>query len=488
MHAEYGDGVTSRGPRRATNTTLEGADPERGNPLRPAIHRSGLLLTRTERARLGRDTRKLARRSSHGSWAPAARRPDPVKTLAAQNRTRYPDLVPLRWGRMVASPFTFFRGAAAVMARDLSTTPVSGLIVQACGDAHLQNFGLAASPERNLLFDVNDFDETIPGPWEWDVKRLGASVILAAREAGLSESAGADATFQAIAVYRMMMARYATMSHLDVWYSRVDIDSVMVHLPPEVRPAAERLASKARRRDTLQAMNRMTEVVDGTRRIIENPPLVEHLPESMVGNTVQIIIDRYRDTLLDERRLLFERFELVDTARKVVGVGSVGTHCHIALCTADAEDDDPLFLQVKEATHSVLEPYVARNLYANQGQRVVVGQRYMQAASDLFLGWTRYRSRDFYIRQLRDMKGTVDLSAATSAGLTAYSALCGWTLARAHARSGDPVAIAAYLGTSDAFERAIVSFSRIYADQSELDHARLRAAIDSGEIEAIEGR
>jgi uncharacterized protein (DUF2252 family) len=437
---------------------------------------------------LGRARRKEVRRSSHGAWTPPVDRPDPLRILKAQNRNRYADLIPLRWGRMVASPFTFFRGAAAVMAADLSNTPVSGLVVQACGDSHIQNFGLFASPERNLLFDVNDFDETIPGPWEWDVKRLGASIVLAGREAGLSEAACADAVMQAIGVYRMMLGRYAQMSQMEVWYARVDIDTILTLLPPEIHGAGVKIAEKARRRDTVQAVHRMTEVVDGRRRILDDPPLVEHLADAATATAIQVIVDRYRETLTDERRLLFERFELVDVARKVVGVGSVGTHCHIALCTADAEDDDPLFLQIKEANRSVLEQYVAPSLFPNQGQRVVVGQRYMQAASDLFLGWTRYRNRDFYVRQLRDMKSSIDLAGVRPAGLNAYSALCAWTLARAHARSGDPVALTAYLGNGDAFDRAIVTFSQSYADQSERDHARLRAAIDSGAIEAIEGR
>lgn len=470
------------------NLTIDGSDPEKGNPLRPAIHRSGILLSRAERAAQGRSRRKEVRRSAHGAWSLSTDRPDPLRILSAQNRNRYPDLVPLRWGRMVQSPFTFFRGAAAVMASDLSRTPVSGLMVQACGDAHLQNFGLFASPERHLLFDVNDFDETLPGPWEWDVKRLGASIVLAGRDAALGEAACADAVMQAMGVYRMMIARYSQMTQLEVWYSKVDIDTILALLPADVRGAGVKIAEKARRRDTMQAMRRMTEVVDGRRRILDDPPVVEHLAESTAGNTVQVIVDRYRETLTDERRLLFERFELVDVARKAVGVGSVGTHCHIALCTADAEDDDPLFLQIKEANRSVLEPHLSPSLFANQGQRVVVGQRYMQAASDLFLGWTRYRNRDFYVRQLRDMKSSIDLSGVRPAGLNAYSALCAWTLARAHARSGDPVAMAAYLGNGDSFDRAIVSFSQSYADQTEQDHALLRAAVDSGSIEAIEGR
>ncbi len=471
-----------------SNSTIDGSDPELGNPLRPAIHRSGVLLSRAERAADGRSRRKEARRSAHGVWVEPADRPDPLRILKAQNRNRYPDLVPLRWGRMVASPFTFFRGAAAVMASDLASTPVSGLMVQACGDAHLQNFGLFASPERNLLFDVNDFDETLPGPWEWDIKRLAASVVLAGRDAGLSDAACADAVMRAVGDYRTMMATYAEMSQMEVWYARVDSDSILALLPEGGRGAGVKIAEKARRRTTMHALRRLTEVVDGHRRIIDDPPVVEHLAASTAGNTVQVIVDRYRETLTDERRLLFERFELVDVARKAVGVGSVGTHCHIALCTADSEDDDPLFLQIKEANRSVLEPHLPASMFANQGQRVVVGQRYMQAASDLFLGWTKYRNRDFYVRQLRDMKGSIDLTGVAPTVLSTYSGVCGWTLARSHARTGDPVAISAYLGAGDSFERALVSFAQAYADQTERDHARLRAAVDSGAIEALEGR
>lgn len=415
-------------------------------------------------------------------------RPDPLRILKAQNRNRYPDLVPLRWGRMVASPFTFFRGAAAVMAADLASTPVSGLMVQACGDAHLQNFGLFASPERNLLFDVNDFDETLPGPWEWDIKRLAASVVLAGRDAGLREAACADAVMRAVGDYRAMMAVYAEMSQMEVWYARVDSEAIMALLPETGRGVGEKIAEKARRRTTMHALQRLTEVVDGRRRIIDDPPVVEHLAASTAGNTVQVIVDRYRETLTEERRLLFERFELVDVARKAVGVGSVGTHCHIALCSADSADDDPLFLQIKEANRSVLEPHLPASLFINQGQRVVVGQRYMQAASDLFLGWTRYRNRDFYVRQLRDMKGSIDLTGLAPAALSTYAGVCGWTLARSHARTGDPVAISAYLGAGDSFERALVTFAHAYADQTERDHARLRAAVDSGAIDALEGR
>lgn len=455
--------------------------------IEPAIHPGSVLLTRPERIAVGRAGRLRARRSSHGEWSRPQGGQGPIEILAAQNENRYPDLISLRWGRMVASPFTFFRGSAAVMASDLAGSPDSGLTVQACGDAHLQNFGLFASPERNLLFDVNDFDETIPGPWEWDVKRLAASVVLAGRSAGLSEVDSASATYRCVASYRAWMAVYAQMSQLDLWYSRVDIDSILALVTGQSRRSGQRLATKARKRTTIQAIGKLTEVVDGQLRIVDDPPLVEHVAEAESHQGVVHIVDRYRETLNEDRRHLFDRFELVDTARKVVGVGSVGTHCHIALCSADPADSDPLLLQVKEATRSVLEPYMAPSAFSNHGQRVVVGQRLMQAASDLFLGWTSLGDRHFYVRQLRDMKGSVDLTAVQAEGLGDYASICGWTLARSHARTGDPVAIASYLGGGDSFDRALVSFAQLYADQAEADHALLRSAIDSGRIEAREG-
>jgi uncharacterized protein (DUF2252 family) len=469
------------------HATAPDSPSDRHRRIEPAIHPGSVLPTRPERTAAGRAGRLRARRSSHGEWSRPHGGPGPIEILSAQNESRYPELIPLRWGRMVASPFTFFRGSAAVMASDLAGSPDSGLVVQACGDAHLQNFGLFASPERNLLFDVNDFDETLPGPWEWDVKRLAASVVLAGRSAGLSEVDSASATYQCVASYRAWMAVYAQMSQLDLWYSRVDIDSILSLVSGQSRRSGQRLATKARKRTTIQAVGKLTAVVDGQLQIVDDPPLVEHISDADSHEAVVQIVDHYRETLNDDRRHLFDRFELVDTARKVVGVGSVGTHCHIALCSADPTDSDPLLLQVKEATRSVLEPFMAASLFPNHGQRVVVGQRLMQAASDLFLGWTSLGDRHFYVRQLRDMKGSVDLTAVQADALGDYASICGWTLARSHARTGDPVAISSYLGGGDSFDRALVSFSQLYADQAEADHALLRSAIDSGRIEAQEG-
>ena len=465
--------------------SVESASPA---PLRPLMHVGGELMTREERRQLGRSRRKLATRTSHAGWSAPASRRSPMAILEDQNRRRFPDLIPLRWGRMVASPFTFYRGAAAVMAADLAPTPVSGLDVQVCGDAHLQNFGLFASAERNLLFDLNDFDETLPGPWEWDVKRLAASVELAARDNGFSPEEATSATLQSIASYRIWMSMLADQSQLDVWYSKIDIDKILPMLPStDEQKRSLKFVERARRHTTLQALDKLTEVVDGHRRIVDNPPIVEHLPELTTYHAVHMVLDRYKETLQEDRRLLLERFEIIDIARKVVGVGSVGTHCWIALCSADREDDDPLFLQIKEANRSVMEPWLGTSSYATHGQRVVVGQRLMQAASDMFLGWTRFRERHYYIRQLRDMKGSAVVSTMSPSLLGSYAGVCGLTLARAHARTGDPIAISAYLGDSDVFDNAILAFSKDYADQTERDHAELRAAIDSGKVEALEG-
>jgi len=452
------------------------------------MHSGGELMTREERRQLGRNRRKVAQRSSHAGWEAPSTRRDALSILSEQNKRRFPDLVPLRWGRMVASPFTFYRGAAAVMAADLAATPVSRLDVQACGDAHLQNFGIFASPERNLLFDVNDFDETLPGPWEWDVKRLAASVELAARDNGFTDEQATDATLQAVRSYRQWMAYLAEQTQLDVWYAKVDVERILPLIPTDAQKRSAKLVERARRHTTLQALDKLTEVVDGHRRIIDDPPLVEHLPELTTYHAVHTVLDRYKESLQQDKRILLERFEIIDIARKVVGVGSVGTHCWIALCSADREDDDPLFLQIKEANRSVLEPWIGASSFATHGERVVVGQRLMQAASDMFLGWTKFRERTYYIRQLRDMKGSADVSSMTPTMLGAYAAVCGFTLARAHARTGDPIAISAYLGEGDIFDNAIAQFSKDYADQTERDHAELRKAIDSGSIEAIEGR
>ena len=469
-------------------TSTDDGMPDGETGLGPLMHVGGELMTRAERRLLGRDLRKVIPRSSHSGWTAPTSRRDPIALLDDQNRRRFPDLVPLRWGRMVATPFTFYRGAAAVMAADLATTPVSGLDVQVCGDAHLQNFGLFASPERNLLFDVNDFDETLPGPWEWDVKRLAASVELAARDNGFTAEEAESAVLQCVASYRQWMSTLADQTQLDVWYAKVDVDKILPLIPADAQKRSEKLVERARRHTTLQALDKMTEIVDGHRRIIDDPPIVEHLPEITTYHAVRTILDRYKESLQLDKRLLLERFEIVDIARKVVGVGSVGTHCWIALCSADREDDDPLFLQIKEANRSVLEPWIGASTFATHGERVVVGQRLMQAASDMFLGWSKFRERTYYIRQLRDMKGSADVASMSPSELGSYGAVCGLTLARAHARTGDPIAISGYLGEGDVFDKAIAAFSRDYADQTERDHAELRTAIDSGSIVAMEGR
>jgi len=388
---------------------------------------------------------------------------------------------------MVASPFTFFRGAAAVMAADLADSPVTGLAVQACGDAHCANFGLFASPERHLLFDLNDFDETLPGPWEWDVKRLAASLVLAGRDNGYTAAESTSSAIEAMEGYRQAMANFSQLSQLEIWYSKVDIDEVLPLLPLDQQKQTTKTVLKARSHTTFQALEKLTELVDGHRRIKDDPPLVEHLPDTTTDYAVRTVLDRYRESLAEDRLILFEKFEVIDVARKVVGVGSVGTHCFIALCSADSTDDDPLFLQIKEANLSVLESWLPSSRHSNHGERVVVGQRLMQAASDQFLGWTKFRDRHFYVRQLRDMKGSANLGRMTPSSLQLYGSICGTTLARAHARSGDAVAISAYLGEGDGFARAIASFANAYSDQTERDHAALRLAIDEGRIEALEG-
>lgn len=445
-------------------------------------------LPRADRRARGKSARARTRRSDLGTWVPSADRPDPIELLASQNSSRFADLVPVRWGRMVASPFTFYRGSAALMASDLAGSPDSGLVTQVCGDAHLQNFGLFASPERRLLFDLNDFDETLPGPWEWDVKRLAASIVLASRDTGGTKQEQLDATHACLRRYRETMETFAGMTSTAVWYSKVDVDDALETMVSSNRATTEKIAAKARRRDTLQALDRLTEVVDGRRRIVDDPPIVEHLPDLIDISDVHAMVDEYRSTIAEERRHLFDRFRIVDIARKVVGVGSVGTHCWIALAVTDSEEQDPLFLQIKEASRSVMELFVGRSAHPNHGQRVVVGQRMMQAASDVFLGWTTNADgRHFYIRQLRDMKGSFRLDTLSQSELSDYGSACAAVLARAHARTGDPIALSGYMGKGDAFERSLSTFSMAYADQAERDHAALRGAIDSGRIEAIEG-
>jgi uncharacterized protein (DUF2252 family) len=456
-------------------------------------------LTPAERAARGKTARAEVPRESHAAFDPPPDRPDPISLLEQQGKARLPELVPVRWGRMMVSPFTFFRGAALPMASDLAGTPVSGLSVQACGDAHLSNFGVFGSAERRLVFDVNDFDETLPGPWEWDVKRLAASLEVAARGNGFPGKQRRGIVSAAVTRYRQAMRDFAGMTDLDVWYAHADMDELRTQFESELQPrqrkAVAKGLAKARTRDSMQEVAKLTQVVDGRPRIISDPPLLVPIDELMPKETDRAAIEeqfssliaKYRRTLETDRRYLLEQFEFCDMARKVVGVGSVGTRCWIVLMLG-RDDGDPLFLQVKEAEASVLSRFVGASKFANQGQRVVAGQRLMQASSDIFLGWQRTeagldgRPRDFYVRQLRDWKFSVDIENILPSGMRLYGELCGWTLARAHARSGDRIAIGAYLGGSDAFDRAITEFASAYADQNERDHQSLVDAVASGRI------
>ncbi len=459
-------------------------------------------LSSAEQAAHGRAARARVRRRDHAIFEPAPDRPNPIDLLEEQAATRAPELVPIRYGRMLVSPFAFFRGAALVMASDLASTPVSGLKVQACGDAHLSNFGVFASPERHLIFDVNDFDETLPGPWEWDVKRLAASLAIAGRDRGFSAAERRTVVMAATEVYRSAMRGFASMGTMDVWYAHLDVDDVMARFGSQLsatsRKRTQEELTKARTRDSLQAFNKLTTLVDGQRRIVSDPPLIVPVEELLSeGDTTKFmasikgLLRAYRRTLSSERKVLLDRFDLLQMAHKVVGVGSVGTRAWILLMEG-RDDGQPLFLQAKEAQASVLEQFVGKSEFSNCGQRVVVGQRLMQAASDVFLGWERVlgldgQVRDFYVRQLRDWKGSADITVMMPAGMAAYGRLCGWTLARSHARSGSRVAIAAYLGAGPTFDEAVATFAETYADQNERDYNQLRQAVADGKITAETG-
>jgi uncharacterized protein (DUF2252 family) len=488
---------SQRGPTGdGTSMTQTLVTPRRTTPdARPG-------LTREQRVARGKAARAEVPRSSHAEFTAGPERADPIALLIDQGATRVPELLPIRYGRMASSAFAFFRGAALPMANDLSRTPRSGLDVQVCGDAHLANFGLFASPERHLVFDINDFDETTRGPWEWDVKRLATSIEIAGRANDYSTRVRRQAVLATVAAYRRAMRAFAGLDPLDVWYARADMDRIEaltdIALRARQRKNVARTVAKARTKDNLGALGRFASVEDGEPRLNAEPPLVVPIRD-LWGATAQAqaieeglrqLLQAYRDTLEPERRVLLDRYRLVDIARKVVGVGSVGTRSWMLLLIDDGLH--PLFLQAKEAGPSVLEEFVGVSEYDNAGQRVVVGQRQMQAVSDIFLGWVRSPgidgiSRDFYLRQLRDWKGSAEVETILPAGMRAYGEVCGWTLARAHARSGDPVAVAAYLGGGPSFDVAVREFAETYADQNERDHQSLQSAIAAGHVEAQAG-
>jgi uncharacterized protein (DUF2252 family) len=480
---------------------------EGGGLARPAARASGSgskqagtvkQLSRADRVARGKDARMVTPLESHAEFQPDGPR-DPVGLLLEQSKSRVPELVPIRHGRMLVSPFTFYRGAALPMAADLATTPTSGLQVQLCGDAHLSNFGAFASPERRLVFDVNDFDETLPGPFEWDVKRLAASLAVAGRDNGFQRKARRKIVLAAAEGYRTAMRGFAQQPFLDVWYAHLDIEQAIREFRSQVNAkrlkTAEKMLAKAHTRDSTQALSKLTTVVEGRRRIISDPPMIVPLEElfadvqaSALYEQVRAVLGKYRRTLQSDRRHLLDQFTLVQAARKVVGVGSVGTRARILLMDS-GDGVEPLFLQAKEAQPSVLADYCGRSQYTNQGERVVTGQHLMQAESDIFLGWTRVPGpdgvdRDFYVRQLKDWKWSAPIEQALLAGMRIYAGLCAWTLARAHARSGDRVSLAAYLGDSDTFDHAIADFAETYADQNERDYAALQAAVKAGKAEA----
>jgi len=458
-------------------------------------------LTHADRVALGKDARDLAPLESHAEFTPDRSR-DPVGLLLEQAKSRVPELVPIRHGRMLVSPFTYYRGAALPMAADLATTPTSGLRVQLCGDAHLSNFGAFASPSRRLVFDVNDFDETLPGPFEWDVKRLAASLAVAGRDNGFGGKDRRKIVLAAAESYRTAMRTFAGQHFMDVWYAHLDVDDTISEFRSQFKAkrvkATEKMVAKAHTQDSMRAQAKLTTEAGGQRRIVSDPPLIEPVEEifpqvqaEQIYQLIGEVLGRYQRTLQSDRKHLAEHFTLIQLARKVVGVGSVGTRAWIALMEG-ADGTEPLFLQAKEAQVSVLADYCGHSQYGNQGERVVAGQHLMQAESDIFLGWTHVTapdgvSRDFYVRQLKDWKLSAPIEQMIPSGMRAYARLCGWTLARAHARSGDRVALAAYLGGSSKFDEAIAAFAETYADQNERDHAALQAAVKDGRAQATMG-
>jgi len=479
-----------------TKTTENGG----GGPKRGA---AASQLSVAERIARGKAARKEMPRAAHAAFESRSARADPVELLERQAKTRVAELVPIRYGRMLVSPFTFYRGAAMIMAHDLEPTPRSGLTVQCCGDAHLSNFGAFASPERRLVFDLNDFDETLPGPWEWDVKRLAASMLIAARDNGFRAKAQERIVLDTVGAYRTAMASFAGMANLDVWYAHLDLEAALKEygsqFTSKVVKGTKKTLAKARTKDSMAAFSKLTHVVDGQARIIDQPPLILPIEQLAPGEDRHELFERlhdllrgYRETLEFGRRVLLEQFELTDFAGKVVGVGSVGTRAWIALLLG-RDGQDPLFLQIKQAEASVLEESLDPSDFSNHGERVVVGQRLMQATSDIFLGWLRVdaardgQTADYYVRQLKDWKASAEIEQMNPEAMARYGTLCGWTLARAHARSGDRIAIAAYLGNGDTFDRALVEFSNAYADQNDRDYQALKTAVDAGTIDAQTG-
>ena len=441
--------------------------------------------SREERLVAGRALRDHSPRKSHAKWEPPPKRRDPIDVLEESNLDRLPELVPIRYGRMLRSPFTFLRGSAGLMAYDLATTPNTKIQVQACGDCHLMNFGLFATPERNLVFDINDFDETLPAPWEWDIKRLGTSVAVAARNAGHSDDDARATVIECARAYRERLRDYSRKSPLEVWYARLDAQTLIDMAPDtEARKRRKEITEKARQRIGEFLFPKISTVVGGRPRLVDQPPLLFHPTEKGHEQKVREAMEDYRQSLPDDRRVLFDRYRLEDIALKVVGIGSVGTRCYVGLFFSP--ENHPLLLQFKEARSSVLAPYAGKSRYDNQGERVVVGQRLMQSSSDIFLGWLRSRRGiDYFARQLRDMKFSPPLDDMSPVHTKRYAELCGWTLARAHAKSGDAATISGYLGKSDTFDQALGEFALAYADQTVRDHAALVAAVKAGRIEAL---
>jgi uncharacterized protein (DUF2252 family) len=472
----------------ATSKSSRGLGSDVDLPQKPGFREFARAFSLDERLKAGRALRDSAPRAAHGAWERSENDRDPIEILLASDADRLQDLLPIRYGRMLQSPFAFYRGSAGIMAADLSATANSGIYVQACGDCHLMNFGGFATPERNILFDINDFDETLPAPWEWDVKRLATSFVLAARSIGLPEKAGRETATACVRSYRKRLAKYARMHPLDAWYARITAEDIINVSPPRDRARVERRLAKIAQQDGSEVdLPKITDMVGGRRGIRDRPPLIYH-PEGARGPEFEIVVkqifDAYRETLPEDRRILLDHYRVIDAAIMVVGVGSVGRRCWIALLMSDC--NDPLFLQIKEAVPSVLEPYSGKSVHLQHGQRVVAGQRLMQPASDVFLGWctSDTTEKQFYVRQLRDAKIKPLVETFDREMLLGYAKACGWVLARAHAKAGDSARISGYLGSSDRFDEAVGDFSVAYADQAERDHATLKDAVRQGRVTA----